>query len=60
MEKRPGLKRFDMWLPVELELRNHEWRRQQVDIPGRLEAARRLIELGLSVNDHVGTDTREF
>jgi hypothetical protein len=46
-ERRPS--RFEIRLPPEMEDRIDEWRRAQPDLPPRAEAARRLIELGLTV-----------
>jgi len=45
MERKPT--RFELRLPPELGDEIDEWRRGQVDLPPRAEAARRLIELGL-------------
>lgn len=43
--------RFELRLPVELGAAIDDWRRQQPDLPPRAEAARRLIEIGLSKAD---------
>ena len=39
--------RFELRLPASMAAAIDAWRRQQVDLPNRAEAARRLIELGL-------------
>jgi hypothetical protein len=41
--------RFEIRLPAELGDQIDEWRRAQPDLPPRAEAARRLIEAGLSL-----------
>jgi hypothetical protein len=47
MERAPI--RFEIRLPATLADSIDAWRRWQPDLPPRAEAARRLIELGLSV-----------
>jgi hypothetical protein len=41
--------RFELRLPPELGDEIDRWRREQLDLPPRAEAARRLIELGLAM-----------
>jgi hypothetical protein len=45
-ERKPS--RFEIRLPPELGDQIDDWRREQSDLPTRAEAARRLIEVGLS------------
>lgn len=43
--------RFEMRLSADDVIRLDDWRRQQPDIPSRAEAIRRLVELGMTVDD---------
>ena len=43
-----GVQVGERWSPDALQ-RIDDWRRKQVDLPGRPEAIRRLVELGLKV-----------
>jgi hypothetical protein len=47
MERKPA--RFELLLPPQLSDEIDAWRRRQPDLPSRAEAARRLIELALTV-----------
>jgi hypothetical protein len=43
-----GVQVGERWSPGAIE-QIDDWRRQQLDVPGRPEAIRRLVEIGLTV-----------
>jgi hypothetical protein len=42
---------FNLRIPIEFLEAVDNWRRHQEDLPGRSEAIRRLVELGLKVKE---------
>jgi hypothetical protein len=46
---------FQMRAPPDFFVQLDEWRRAQPDLPGRAEAIRRLVALGLTVKPKAGS-----
>lgn len=57
---KPLSERLNIWVTPALVLELDEWRRVQPDIPGRADAARRLLEAALRATRKARSgDTRE-
>jgi hypothetical protein len=53
---RPALRYLQMRVTDQFLATIDDWRRQQLDLPNRTEAVRRLVELGRSFRDATGTE----